>query len=79
MQPYPEIGPIALTDPMHIDKWTKDGLIAAGKTGPCQSTQLIVDFAHRKVQLVATPLCPPGRGPVVDELRTFPMFERKGP
>jgi hypothetical protein len=34
--PYPEIGPINLTDPMRIAAWTKDGLTAAGDTHLCQ-------------------------------------------
>jgi hypothetical protein len=75
--PYPEIGPITLTDPMRIVEWTKDGLVAAGQTHACQSTQLSVDFTHRKVQLVSTPLCPPGGAPVIEELRTFRMSEPK--
>jgi hypothetical protein len=77
--PYPEIGPITPTDPMRIVEWTKDGLTAAGDTHLCQRTQLNVDFVHRKVQLVATPRCPPGGPAVIDEVRTFPMFEWKSP
>jgi hypothetical protein len=79
--PYPEIGPITLTNPMRIGEWTKDGLTAAGDTNLCQRTQLNVDFVHRKVQLVATDLCHPGEPAVIEEVRTFPMsgFERKSP
>ena len=77
--PYPEIGPINLTDPMRIVEWTKDGLTATGDTHFCQRTQLNVDFIHRKVQLVATPRCPPGGPAVIEEVRTFPMFEWKNP
>ena len=77
--PYPEIGPINLTDPMRIVEWTKDGLTATGDTHLCQRTQLNVDFVHRKVQLVATPRCPPGGPAVIEEVRTFPMFEWKNP
>jgi hypothetical protein len=68
-----EIGPITLTDPMHIVEWTKHGLIAAGQTHLCQRTQLSVDFDERKVQFVKTPLCPPGKPARVEELQTFPM------
>jgi hypothetical protein len=77
--PYPEIGPINLTDPMRIVAWTKDGLTASGDTHLCQHTQLNVDFAHRKVQLVATDRCHSGEPAVIEEVRTFPMstFERK--
>jgi hypothetical protein len=79
--PYPEIGPITLTDPMRIGEWTKNGLTAAGDTHLCQRTQLNVDFVHRKVQLVATDRCHPGEPAVIEEVRTFPMFEfeRKSP
>jgi len=77
--PYPEIGPINLTDPMRIVAWTKDGLTAAGDTHLCQRTQLNVDFVHRKVQLVATDRCHPGKPAVIEEVRTFPMFEWKNP
>ena len=75
--PYPEIGPINLTGPMRIGQWTKDGLTAAGD----QPTHLNVDFVHRKVQLVATDRCHPGKPAVIEEVRTFPMsaFERKSP
>ena len=78
---YPEIGPITLNNPMRIAAWTKDGLTAAGDTHLCQRTQLNVDFVHRKVQLVATDRCHPGKPAVIEEVRTFPMssFERKGP
>jgi hypothetical protein len=79
--PYPEIGPINLTDPMRIVAWTKDGLTAAGDTHLCQRTQLNVDFVHRKIQLVATDRCHPGNPAVIEEVRTFPTsaFERKSP
>ena len=79
--PYPEIGPINLTDPMRIAAWTKDGLTAAGDTHLCQHTQLNVDFVHRKVQLVVMDRCHPGNPAVIEEVRTFPMsaFERKSP
>jgi hypothetical protein len=79
--PYPEIGPINLTDPMRVVAWTKDGLAAAGDTHLCQRTRLNVDFVHRKVQLVATDRCHPGAPAVIEEVRTFPMssFERKSP
>ena len=79
--PYPEIGPINLTDPMRIAAWTKDGLTAAGDTHRCQRTQLNVDFVHRQVQLVATDRCHPGNPAVIWEVRTFPIsvFERKSP
>jgi len=79
--PYPEIGPINLTDPMRIAAWTKDGLTAAGDTHLCQRTQLNVDFVHRKVQLVATDRCHPGEPAVIEEVRTFPMsaFEPLNP
>jgi hypothetical protein len=76
--PYPEIGPITLADPMRVVAWTKDGLSAAG-TYVCQRTELNVDFVHRKVQLVTTPRCPPGRPAVIEEVRTFPTFERNRP
>jgi hypothetical protein len=69
-------GPITLTDPMGIVEWTMSGLKAVGKTHLCQSTQLTVDFARRKVQLVATPVeaprCPPVGPPKIDELRYSP-------
>jgi len=76
--PYPEIGPINLTDPMRIAAWTKDGLTASGNTHLCQHTPLNVDFVQRKVQLVATDRCHPGNPAVIEELRTFRMsaFER---
>jgi hypothetical protein len=79
--PYPEIGPITLTNPMRIGEWTKDGFTASGDTHLCQRTQLNVDFVHRKVQLVATDRCHPGEPAVIEEVRTFPMsaFERKSP
>jgi hypothetical protein len=73
---HSEIGPITLSDPMHIVEWTKHGLIAAGQTHLCQRTQLSVDFDERKVQLVKTPLCPPGKPARVEELQAFPMSEQ---
>jgi hypothetical protein len=57
----------------------KDGLTASGDTHLCQRTQLNVDFVHRKVQLVAMDRCHPGEPAVIEEVRTFPMFERKSP
>jgi hypothetical protein len=74
IKPYPEIGPITITDPMNIVEWTQTGLMAAGKTHICQWTQLSVDFVARRVQLVATPRCG-ATTPVVEELKTFPMVE----
>jgi hypothetical protein len=58
---------------------TKDGLTATGDTHLCQCTQLNVDFVHRKVQLVTTDRCHPGNSAVMEEVRTFSVFERKSP
>src|ERR1700730_41686 len=52
VKPYPEIGPITVTDPMNVIEWTRTGLMATGKTHLCQWTQLSVDFVARRVQLV---------------------------